>query len=55
VYSACDVTQLGVKIDKFNGKSFELWKLKMEDMLVERDRWITVDRGTVPTRMPIDD
>jgi hypothetical protein len=26
-----------MQINKFNGKSFELCKLKMEDLLVERD------------------
>jgi hypothetical protein len=31
-----------MEIQKFNGKNFELWKLKMEDLLVERDRWIMV-------------
>jgi len=38
-----------IEIDKFNGQSFELWKLKMEDMLVDKDRWIAVDPGTKPT------
>ena len=39
-----------MEIEKFNGQSFELWKLKMEDLLVDIDRWITVDPGTGPTR-----
>ena len=26
-----------IKIEKFNGQSFELWKLKMEDLLVDKD------------------
>jgi hypothetical protein len=38
-----------MEIEKFNGKIFELWKLKMEDLLVERDQWIAVDPGTAPT------
>jgi hypothetical protein len=38
-----------IKIEKFNGKNFELWKLKMEDLLVEKEQWIVVDRGTQPT------
>ena len=38
-----------MEIEKFNGKIFELWKLKMEDILVERDQWIAVDPGTAPT------
>jgi hypothetical protein len=26
-----------MEIKKFNGKIFELWKLKMEDILVDKD------------------
>eukprot|EP00253_Pinus_taeda_P015060 PITA_15060 len=37
-----------IEIEKFNGHSFELWKLKMEDLLVDKDQWITVDLGTKP-------
>jgi hypothetical protein len=44
-----------MEIKKFNGKSFELWKLKMEDLLVERDQWIAVDPGTTPTGTSADD
>jgi hypothetical protein len=44
-----------MEIEKFNGKSFELWKLKMEDLLVERDQWITVDPCTTPTGTSTDD
>eukprot|EP00253_Pinus_taeda_P009475 PITA_09475 len=35
-----------IEIKKFNGKSFELWKLKMEDMLVDKYQWIMVDPST---------
>ena len=42
-------------IEKFNGKSFELWKLKMEDILVDRDQWIAVDPTTAPTGTSADD
>ena len=38
-----------MEIEKFNGKSFYLRKLKMEDLLVDRDQWIAVDPGTAPT------
>ena len=38
-----------MEIKKFNEKSFELWKLKMEDILVDRDQWIVIDLGTAPT------
>jgi hypothetical protein len=44
-----------MEIEKFNGKSFELWKIKMEDLLVERDQWIVVDPGTAPTGTSADD
>eukprot|EP00253_Pinus_taeda_P021493 PITA_21493 len=38
-----------IEIEKFNGQSFELWKLKMEELLVDKDQWIAVDPGTKPT------
>jgi hypothetical protein len=44
-----------IEIEKFNGKIFELWKLNMEDMLVEKDQWIVVDPGIAPTRTLIKD
>jgi hypothetical protein len=44
-----------MEIEKFNGKIFDLWKLKMEDLLVDKDQWITVDLGTAPTRTSADD
>ena len=31
-----------VEMDKFNGSNFELWKLKIENMLVDRDLWDAV-------------
>ena len=37
-----------MEIEKFNGKRFELWKLKMEDLLVDRDQGIIVYLGTAP-------
>ena len=37
-----------IEIKKFNGQIFELWKLKMEDLLVDKDQWIMVDPGTKP-------
>ena len=40
-----------IEIEKFNGQSFELWKLKMEDLLVDKDQWIAVDPGTKPMAM----
>jgi hypothetical protein len=38
-----------IDIKKFNGKNFELWKLKMEDLLVDKEQWIVVDPGTPST------
>jgi hypothetical protein len=40
-----------IEIEKFNSKNFELWKLKMEDLLVDKEQWIHVDLGTQPTGM----
>jgi hypothetical protein len=37
-----------IEIEKFNGKKFELWKLKMEDLLVDKEHWIVVDPSTQP-------
>jgi hypothetical protein len=38
-----------IEIENFNCKNFELWKLKMEDLLVDKEQWIPVDPGTQPT------
>jgi hypothetical protein len=48
-------SSLKIEIDKFNGKSFELWKLNMEDLLVEKDQWIVVDPSIAPTRTSTED
>ena len=40
-----------IEIDKFNGQSLELWKLKMEDLLIDKYPWIVVDPGTKPMAM----
>eukprot|EP00253_Pinus_taeda_P016958 PITA_16958 len=34
-----------IEIEKFNGQIFEVWKLKMEDLFVDKDEWIAVDSG----------
>ena len=44
-----------IEIEKFNGQSFELWKLEMQDLLVDKDKWISVDMGTKPTAMSDED
>lgn len=36
---------------KFIGQSMELWKLKMEDILVDNDEWIMLDLSTKPMKM----
>lgn len=38
----------GVEIEKFKGQNFGLWKLKMEDILVHKEHWLAIDRGTKP-------
>jgi hypothetical protein len=48
-------TNLKMEIKKFSGKFFELWKLSMEDLLVDRDKWIMVDPGTTPIGTSADD
>ncbi len=35
-------------MEKFNGTNFELWKLKMEDMLEDRDLWEVTKSATRP-------
>jgi hypothetical protein len=34
-----------IEIEKFNGQNFELWKLKIENLLVDREQWATVCPG----------
>jgi hypothetical protein len=43
------VSSSRIEIEKFNDKNFELWKLKMEDLIVNKEQWIIVDPGTQPT------
>jgi hypothetical protein len=44
-----------IEIEKFNGKIFELWKLNMEDLLIDKDQWVVVEPGTKPTCVSIED
>ena len=37
-----------IEIEKLNGQRFELWKLNMEDLLVDKDQSIIVDPSTKP-------
>jgi len=40
-----------IEIERFNGQNFELWRLKMEDILIYQEQWTTVCLGTEPTGM----
>ena len=44
-----------IEIEKFNDQNFELWKLKMEYLLVDWEQWIAVDPSTKPTATSQDD
>lgn len=39
-----------VDIEKFNDNNYELWKLKIEDLLVDRDLWVALF-GSKPSGM----
>jgi hypothetical protein len=45
------VSSYRIEIVKFNSKNFKLWKLKMEDLLIDKEQWIVVDPDTQPTGM----
>jgi hypothetical protein len=36
-----------IEIKKFNDQNFELWNLKIEDLLVDREQWATACPGTI--------
>ena len=38
-----------IEIKKFNGYNFELWKNKMEYLLVDREQWFVLEPWTKPT------
>ena len=40
-----------IEIEKFNGHNFELWKLKMEYILVDREQSTMICPGTQPIGM----
>jgi hypothetical protein len=40
-----------IELDKYFGNNFEMWKLKMEDLLIDRDLWGVVDENL---QIPID-
>ena len=43
------------EIEKFNGQNFELWKLKMEHLLVDQELWIAMDPSMKPTETSQED
>jgi hypothetical protein len=43
------------EIEKFNGQNFELWKLKIEYLLVDPEQWTTICLGTHPTGMSMEE
>ena len=43
------------EIEKFNEQNFELWKFKMEDLMVDKEQWEAMDLGTKPTTMLLED
>jgi hypothetical protein len=49
------VSSSKIEIEKLNGKIFELWKLKKEDILVDKDQWVAIDPGTAPMGMSTED
>jgi len=45
------VSSSRIEIEKFNGKIFEIWKLDMEVLLVDKEQWVFVDPSTAPMSM----
>ena len=44
-----------VEIKKLNGYNFELWNLKMEDILVDKEQWVAIDPSTKPIALSKED
>jgi hypothetical protein len=44
-----------IEIEKFNVHNFELWKLKTEYLLVDREKWVAVCPGTILTCMSMEE
>jgi len=40
-----------IEIEEFNGKKFDLWKLKIKYLLVDGEKWAVVYPGTISTGM----
>ncbi|KAJ0097249.1 hypothetical protein Patl1_28254 [Pistacia atlantica] len=37
------ISQAHLEVEKFNGHNFELWKLNMEGLLIDRDLWHVIE------------
>ena len=46
---------LRIEIENINDQNFELWKLKMEDLLIDREQWVTIDPRTKSISMSNED
>ncbi|GLJ33477.1 hypothetical protein SUGI_0673520 [Cryptomeria japonica] len=42
-----------IEVERFNGTNFEMWKLKMEDLLIDRYLWDVVDANVQRPSYPI--
>jgi hypothetical protein len=40
-----------MEVEKFNGSNFELWKVKMEDLLEDRDLWQVASLDVRPAKI----
>jgi hypothetical protein len=49
------VSNSKIEIEKFNGQNFELWKIKIEDLFVDRKQWTTVCPGTMSKVMSMEE
>jgi hypothetical protein len=48
-------SNLRIEIEKFNNQNVELWKLKIEDLLVDQEQWESVCPGTISTGMSMEE
>jgi hypothetical protein len=48
-------SNLRIEIEKFNNQNVELWKLKIEDLLVDQEQWESVCPGTISMGMSMEE
>jgi hypothetical protein len=48
-------SSLRIEIEKFNSHNFEIWKLKIENLLVDQEQWAEVYPDTISIGMPRED